>query len=395
MLKILHTGDLHTKDDAIKEAKKCFKKIEETAASEQVDLIVLAGDTFDSQYVRMDSESARLIFDFVTHLADIADVCIVEGTPTHEGRAVETLKHIWASHSVWVFDRPEQIHVCKQGGEKGFSHVITLIPTPTKQHFQTSNDIKISDKEIANEMSAIFAGYGASAEKGIPHILVGHWNTTGAYISGTQMLTGVDIEISKDQMAMAKPTVVCLGHIHRAQQLGDNIFYCGSVYRTNIGEIEPKGFYIHEIEDCQLIKSRFIETPATFYIVVDIDLTKDGTTIESELDKVPLPSGEISWLDSVVILKINVFQDEVSKINQSALIDFFTKDTYHAKSVDIRVTRVPRAVVRAAEILKKKTLGEKIIEMERLNGRKVPESVFIKTRRLENEAADKIISSLT
>ena len=51
----------------------------------------------------------------------------------------------------------------------------------------------------AAAMSGIFAGFGAkSAEFDCPHIAAGHISMGGAYISETQTLIGVDIEITKE-----------------------------------------------------------------------------------------------------------------------------------------------------------------------------------------------------
>ena len=99
-------------------------------------------------------------------------------------------------------------------------------------------------------MSQIFAGMGATAaEFGVPHILVGHWQTAGSLISETQVLTGVDVEISPDMMALSNADLILLGHIHLKQQIKKNIFYSGSLFANNWGEVNDHGFWIHEITD--------------------------------------------------------------------------------------------------------------------------------------------------
>lgn len=255
----LHTADWHVRDKDIAEIEKCLSFLTETARNEQPDLIIHAGDVFDSQNVKLDSMAAKLVFRIFSELANIAPVAVIIGTPSHEGTTIELLSYIDAKFPVHVSTRPEQLYLCEGDfnadpselntpAQAPVEAVISLIPAPTKQYINSNSDIKGSDSEIAQAMSVMLAGFAAQAEAyNCPHILVGHWNTTGSLISETQTLTGVDIEISKDQMALANADIVLLGHLHLAQEIKPNIFYSGSIYANNFGELEDKGFYIHEI----------------------------------------------------------------------------------------------------------------------------------------------------
>jgi len=408
-MKILHLADIHTDDQDLPEIQKCLDFTIKTAEEERPDLIVNAGDTFNSRSVKMDSASAKYICRAFKELADIAPVAIVTGTPSHDGHAVEIIWRIGATHNIWVSTLPEQIclldgHLIQFQSDVDYydsidstDAVISLVPTPTKKYFESDGNINQTDIDISNEMATMFAGFGASAkEYPGPHIMVGHFPVGGAYVSGTQQLTGVDIEMTREQISLAEADVVCLGHIHYHQQFGDNIFYSGSIYRKDFGELEEKGFYIHEIEkipedhEYKLI-SRFVETPSRKLIKDSVDLcagVDESVYILSEA--IARSPEEIK--DAFVRLEFKVYQDEAEAIDKEQITGFYK--LVGAADVDIKIIRVPRVNVRSEKILSLTTLREKLIERAALIDEKVPEKVLEKADILEEYNPDEIIKTI-
>ncbi len=399
-MKILHMADIHARDADIEEVERCLHHIVAVAHQHEPDLIINAGDTFDSRAVRLDSQAAKLVFRIFSELADISPVAVITGTPSHDGEAVDVLKHINANHQIWVSKRPEQ--VCLLDGcfftfEKFLRDdpeaVLSMVPQPTKQFFSTDSDIKGSDAEIASAMSGIFAGFGAQAAQYYkhPHILIGHFQVGGAMISETQMLVGVDIEIPKDQIALARADLVCLGHIHKSQQMGSNIFYPGSIYRLNWGELDEKGVYIHTVNS-NSIDSVFELTPTRKLAQIKEDLTFEGSIEELDISlygSIPDPE---KIKDSILKVELKVYQDEAEKLDKEAITEFYL--SAGAKEVDVSIIRVPRENVRSERILKLRTLREKLIEQARLKGEVVSESILVKADLLESEAGDQTIARI-
>jgi DNA repair exonuclease SbcCD nuclease subunit len=398
-MKILHTGDVHARDKDVEEISRCLVFLVDTAMREEVDLAVIAGDLFDSRDVKMDSPAGRLAIRFVSDLANVCPVAVVIGTPSHEGNAPEILRHVRGACQVFVSEQPTQISLVgitffKPRPKAGA--IITLIPQPTKQFFQSASDIRTSDQEIGQAMSALFAGFGAQAAEypGAPHILVGHWNTKGSELSNGQIRTGMDIEIGQDQMMLARPDLICLGHIHKPQRLGDRAFYCGSLYATNAGEDHEHGFYIHELSNHgDPIISRFIETPCKRLARFSKDFTS-GDPIsflhDYEEPENRVPAGHFDGVD--VRLELRVWQDEAGKIDKAAIEAFYK--SAGALDVDIRIVRVPRETVRAAEVLRVDRLRDKISEMAALKDEAVPGQVLIKADLLEAVVSDELIGQL-
>lgn len=400
-MKILHFADIHARDKDIEEIEKCLDFIVETARTERPDLIINAGDTFDAAGIRADSLSAKLVFKIFKELADIAPVVVIIGTASHDSDTASILRYISARYLVHVINHPAQLYYSDgritdaAGILAPVEAVLSLVPAPTKQFFKTDFDITGANSEIAVEMSKMFLGFAAQAAGyDCPHALIGHWNITGSLISETQSLIGVDIELSKEQMALSDADICLMGHIHKSQQLpGSNIFYSGSIIPLTWGELEDKGFYIHEFEDKKLIDSRFIKTPSRKLVRLSEDLT--GGSDLADLAGIPLmemllSAGPENVQGDSVRVDLKVFQDEAAKINkkelEKAIIDS------GAGSVDIRIIQIPRENIRSQNLLKMDTLAEKLIEMARLNGETVPETILQKAAMLETEKPDKIIA---
>ena len=400
-MRILHMADIHARDADIEEVEKCLEAIVKLAYKEEPDLIINAGDTFDSRNIRLDSQAAKLIFRKFSDLADLAPVAVITGTPSHDGEAVEALQYVNSKHPIWVSKKPEQIYlidgVLIDECEEPPDAVLSMIPQPSKQYFSTDSDIRGADAEIASAMSAIFAGFGAQASVyNCPHILVGHFQVGGAMISETQQLVGVDVEISKDQIALANADLVCLGHIHKQQQIGTNIFYSGSIYRLNYGEMDEKGAYIHQLvaDSCEsgAVISKFHKTPTRKLVQIKEDLTFEGAIDELDISlygSIPDPE---KITDSILKVEFKVYQDEAEKLDKEAIEEFYLE--HGAKEVDLRIIRVPRENVRSERILKLTTLREKIIEQARLKDETVSESILAKADLLESETGDQIIARI-
>jgi len=399
-MKCLHCADLHIREKDIEEIDKCLQAILITAQHEKPDLAVIAGDVFDNRDVKVDSKSAILAIGFVSALADICPVAIVLGTPSHDGSAPKIMQYVRGKYDVIVATHPVQTRLIdgyfydREAGDGSeiVEALITLIPQPTKQYFQTLSDVKTSDQEIGQAMSGLFMGFGAQAsEYKCPHILLYHGGISGAKVSTGQILTGQEIEVSIDQLNMARADLNLCGHIHMSQQIGDRTFYAGSPYRTNWGEMEPKGFYVHEVKsyrdkdfmDGDIRESRFIETPAQRCVRIQ----RDWTTGEEPL----IGDGTEG---AVVRIDLRVWQDEADKIDREAIRQDFI-DNFGAIDVDVRIIRVPRENVRAEAVLKADTLRDKVQRMAELRGEEVERSVLTKAEALEAKPADELLGAVT
>lgn len=398
-LKILHTADFHFRGKGLEEIEKCVRFIVAQAKKESPDVIVISGDITDSRSLQLESKAAQVVFDIIREMLSLAPVAIVTGTPSHDGKIPLALRSLKGKFPILVSDMPEQWgHDCNGWNrlDSGYfrpnlvlpDFIITQLPTPTKQYFVNDMNIEDSDNAIADAMGILFSGYGqhASIYKDVPHIVSGHLSVGGAFISETQQLIGRDIEVSKAQLGMLKADVVCLGHIHKSQQIGDNIFYSGSPARMNFGEKEEKGFYFHELSNYPfLLISDFIKTPARNLIEIKKDCTAENfgdiNFWLSNERAIGFGFSKEELQDSSLKITLTMWQDDAAAIDPVAVEKYFIDAGCH--NVKFLLIRKPRETVRSEKVLEAESLPDKLAAMAELRGEIIDGAVIFKAGDLE------------
>lgn len=416
-LKILHTADWHVCDEFLEDAKACLLFLVNQAFAQQPNLIVISGDIYNHRQIRQETKAARLAFDVVAQLAYIAPVIILQGTPSHDGNAPELLAALTEKHPVYVMSQPETVclYAKKIGSERQFARwddttkrndrepvaLISGVPAFTKQYFRTDGDIETTDMAIAKELASLFAKFGADRttfnlyqrhevhNKHLnPHILLGHWSIGGAYVHPAQGLTGLDIEVSRDHIDFAQADLVCMGHIHAQQQIGRTIFYPGSLFSTDFGETEKKGFHLHFLELVDLggvwdiTESRFIETPSPTLIKLKTDLLDGKTDDIANLAIMKSYVGMQPNPNAIIRHEVLVYQDIAHTIHEE-IIKAKADETVGPRSFRLDIVRLPRPNVRSAKVLEVDKLRDKLEARAEIIGDPLSPSVLEKADILE------------
>jgi DNA repair protein SbcD/Mre11 len=386
-MKIYHSADYHFGEKNHDEAEKCLQFMVDHARNEQPDAFICSGDVTDSQYLGLDTKSARTISRLFREMSDIAPVAVVKGTPSHDGNTPEILRHVAGRFPIYVSTEPEQIYLVQGNWFSGMTGttvtpdlIVTQIPAPTKEYWQNRQGVEQDNENISQAMASIFAGFGAMAEKhNAPHILNGHFSLVGSKISEHQTMPGSEISISRDSLAMARASLVTLGHIHMNQSYeyqGGMAYHCGSLYRKDFGErSEQKGFYIHERLGGTW-DSRFIETPTRTLKQIDIDLIKNPD----------LFTGLNEWVldqvepDSWVKVVIDIWIDEIRLINQAAMKRMIEEK---GARVTMEINRVRRENTREDAVLRCETLVDKVKALAEHRSKPVPDGSFDMLEKIE------------
>ncbi|HDO36660.1 MAG TPA: hypothetical protein ENH07_10270 [Nitrospirae bacterium] len=384
-MKTFHFSDVHANNEKITEVRQSLEHIVKAAETHQPDLIVMAGDTFDSKLVKLDSLASKLVFWAYSKLVDIAPMIVIVGTALHDGNTVEVLQHIKGRYPLWVSKYPEQIYLTSsmrlQAAPDDDSPLclISTLPAPTKQFWVKMGDGSniIRDNESVSEgLGTILAGFGSSASRHeCPHVLVGHLTVKGVKKTEAQEYVGEDITITQEQLGWAKADVICLGHWHYAQKIGSNIFYSGSIYRKDFGELETKGYYIHNLPE----DSVFHEIPTRKLVKIVLDFTKDGSSQDclSRIDTLGVSEAYVrvvvkKWADTVLD------KDGIS--------------TYLASADELswKIQNVSRETIKGVSVLEKNRLREKVEQMAVLRKETVPPGILGKCDILEDSTPDEI-----
>jgi exonuclease SbcD len=251
-VRILHTADWHVgkrlgRIDRSEETEKVLEQVVEVARSEEVDLIIVAGDLFDRGVPPF--VSLRLVLEYLVALAGTgARVVAVPGN--HDSVELFDVLQPHLEHSgvtlVHKPKRPEDGGVVtvpsRDGSETARvacfpflheAHVVEFMEAPEDRY-----------KSYADRVRDICRAYSAYLEKNptknAVDVLVGHFMIHGAVPSGSER----ELHIGEAYMASqdAVPHTfhyAALGHIHKAQPAPgaeDYARYSGSLMQLDFGE---------------------------------------------------------------------------------------------------------------------------------------------------------------
>lgn len=246
-MKILHTADWHVgrtirgrpRDD---EHKAVLSEVCKVAADERVDLILVAGDIFDTGGPSPASE--EIVYRALLDLAAVAPVVIVAGNHDNPAR-LRAVAPLLALGRVTV---GSQIHRPEEGGTidvPGMPIRLALVPFIGKRGIVRVEEILSLDTpeligEYASRVSLIIGAMCKTMTTDSVNVLVGHLMVMGGQTGGGERIAHLfDYAIP----ALAFPghlSYVALGHLHRSQRVPAPapVWYSGSPLQLDFGEEE-------------------------------------------------------------------------------------------------------------------------------------------------------------
>jgi exonuclease SbcD len=277
-MRILATGDNHISEHSKRwsECQKVHQWIVDVVQDEHIDLVLDGGDVYDGPSTPIDREFAS---DWIVQMANWAPVVIAKGN--HDlHRDCQILAKLKAEHTIYVEERagvvislgaaigvmawPERGGILAsqmqlEGGEASDA----LSQSQLERRYGKEH----IENVVRESLQAVLRGLGSQlAEHNGPRILLGHFMVNGAMTSTGQPLLGSPMNVSLDELELAKAHIGLMSHIHMAQCFDVNgapHHYSGSPFRTDYGQLEPKGVLIVEFDDLtgQLKSTRFLESP--------------------------------------------------------------------------------------------------------------------------------------
>ncbi|QGQ95836.1 exonuclease subunit SbcD [Paenibacillus psychroresistens] len=215
-------------------------------------LVLFAGDAFKDARVFLDRASLE-ITEFVSWLRKLSkagiDVVVISGTPSHDA--------ISAYFLIQQMNIP-RIHVFTDPGHMILHDInISCLPGMNRSNIAANDEIRglpaheihqiMTDriteqcKELRSKCDAMY-----------PTILMSHL-TFDLADTGFE-----DALLQNEPILLQEATelfdLVALGHIHRPQKAGLNVYYSGAPERHNFGdEKTATGFWIHEIHPAEWV----------------------------------------------------------------------------------------------------------------------------------------------
>lgn len=261
-MRILHTADWHVGRlirgrSRAEEHRAVLDEIAGIADAERVDLVIVAGDLFDT--AAPTAESERIVYRALLALAATgATVVVLAGNHDSDRRlqAVAPLLDLGRVVTRPVFTRPDDGGVVEVASRDGTgSALVACLPFLSQRYVVRADELMAQDADrssaqYAERVRRLLAALTAGFRDDTVNIVAAHAMVVGATIAGSERLAHTVFEYSIS--ATAFPTAahyVALGHLHRQQRLAGPcpVHYSGSPLQLDFGEEgEDKGVLVVE-----------------------------------------------------------------------------------------------------------------------------------------------------
>ncbi|MFZ4713657.1 MAG: metallophosphoesterase family protein [Bacteriovoracaceae bacterium] len=300
MLKILHTSDWHLgkklfKADRIEEQKLFLDWLFSFIQTESVDVLLIAGDIFDSPHPP--NEALKLYFDFLHELAKTKVQTFVIAGNHDSGTFLEAPSKILQTQNIHVtgslsLDSKKHIFKLSLKNSDQYVGLVTLPYFRNWEIHQLGKEYGIAEGEnFAIDTLAQFLKNSSSELSGASKkILMGH-HLFGLYsAAGSEQAIGLSgVDSIPNSMVEGLFDYVALGHIHKPQIIKKEnpiIYYSGSPIAMRFSETMKKSLSLVTIDQDKLTQT-LVFIPS-FRQLIQIECSEDDLDAELEhLKKIP------------------------------------------------------------------------------------------------------------
>lgn len=254
-MNILHTSDWHIGKrlmdrERLPEQIAALDEIARICDERAVDLVLVAGDVFDTYMPSAEAEQA--FFHAISRIAGERRAVVLISGNHDDGVRLAASAPLAAQEGIYLFGGGQEIADCGGGrpvravaaGEgylvvenaQGERVYINALPYPNEARLKEEK----TEESYADKLRRRIERGDAGFTGGMPHILLSHLFVAGGKVSESER----DIDLGG---ARAVPVslfegfdYVALGHLHKPQKFGGNVRYCGSLLQFSFDEREDK-----------------------------------------------------------------------------------------------------------------------------------------------------------
>lgn len=249
-MKILHTSDWHIGKklmgrERYDEYRAVLDEISAICESQQVELVLVAGDVFDTYTPSAEAES--IFFNGVKNIAKHSAVLVISGNHddyvrlTAASAFTEELNVYIIGNNACDVKCNKNFPVSPVSAENGYmifengkgeKVYINILPYPNEARFKEGKS-----EETFSEKAARWISYGerGKTEK-LPSVFLSHIFVAGGAVSDSER----EIDLGGARAVGADTLPLCdycaLGHLHKRQKIGANAYYSGAIMQFSFDE---------------------------------------------------------------------------------------------------------------------------------------------------------------
>jgi exonuclease SbcD len=275
-MRILHTGDWHLGDrlgriDRTEDLRRAVERIAAYCASEQVDVLLVAGDLF-SELAGPDG-----LREAIRHLQGVFETFLRDGgtilsmTGNHDKETFcQTLRHAMSlaaplsDHAgavalpgrLYLATDPTLLRLNDRVSGHPIQFVLMPYPTPTRYLTDESTQRYSGLDEKNRHLMAAFTSKlhelqtSEAFDPTLTTVLSAHVHVRGSELHSTFRMTEQEDVVFDDADLPLAFAYIALGHIHKPQALNGHahVRYCGSIERLDLGEArDSKGVVVVDV----------------------------------------------------------------------------------------------------------------------------------------------------
>ncbi len=264
-MKILHTADWHLGKvfeqsqinfSLINEQKRILEKITKIADDEKIDIVVIAGDIFDSY--NPPNEARALFHETILELSKHGERPVIVISGNHDSpEGLASIKPFTEKFGIFIHHLPREekktvrfsftsfsaeqqgnwLHIELKSGESVNFYLLPFVSeTRLNEAFHGDH---LFDKTLSYNDKIQSLISSPPPFSGDHSILVSHIFVDRGLPGGSEktLILGSSYTFETSRIPDSY-SLVLLGHLHRAQQIEHRIFYSGSIFPMNVREIE-------------------------------------------------------------------------------------------------------------------------------------------------------------
>lgn len=254
-MKLLHTSDWHVGKtirgrSRADEHRAVLNEIAGLAAAHAVDLVLVAGDLFETAVPSAEAEA--IVYRALLDLAGTgADVAVIAGNHDN-GRKLQAVAPVFsAAGGVRVLAEPARpdegglLRLRMNGGE---DVRLAMLPFVSQRGIVRARDLMDSQayenaQNYAERMRRVIEALAEGFESATVNVLMAHAFVHGGQLGGGERAAHFIEDYALSAQAFsAKAGYVALGHVHRPQKIAGpgQIHYCGSPLQLDFGEARQR-----------------------------------------------------------------------------------------------------------------------------------------------------------
>jgi exonuclease SbcD len=256
-MKILHTSDWHIGKKLMgrernDEYRAALKEICSICESEEIELCLVAGDVFDTY--TPSAEAEEIFYDGIKEIAKFCAVLIISGN--HDDYIRLTAAAAIAQElNIYITGNNLQKIRCKKSGNcypvfsdsgyvvfenlKGERVYVNTLPYPNEARFKEGKSDESFEDKINRWIAFGERGKYENSEIGqnIPSIFLSHIFAMGGVACDSERSIDLGGARLVSLNSLPKCDYCALGHLHKRQRLGENIYYSGAIMRFSFDEV--------------------------------------------------------------------------------------------------------------------------------------------------------------